>query len=198
MQQLIKITKQEIGTEFTNSVNSRELYEFLGVNEQYADWIQRAIEKYDFLENEDYICFSEKSEKGGRPRKNYIVTLDMAKELCMVSNTGKGREVRRYFISCEKQLLNQPDLKKILNQLEKQNQEIQNLKNQLSSKEPNLIEKPINPFRGFYDDFAPRERENEFAYTRMDWMLLLSECERVLVEERKNKRQLLISRGGAK
>ncbi len=87
------------------------------------------------------------------------------------------------------------DLQKILNQIEKQNQEIQNLKNQLALQEP---QKPINPFRGFYDNFKPRERENEFAYTRKDWMLLLSECERVLVEERKNKRQLLLSRGVAK
>lgn len=86
------------------------------------------------------------------------------------------------------------DLQKILNQLETQNQEIQNLKNQLALQEP---QKPINPFRGFYDNFKLRERENEYAYTRMDWMLLLSECERVLVEERKNKRQLLLSRGGA-
>lgn len=86
------------------------------------------------------------------------------------------------------------DLQKILDTLEKQNQEIQNLKNQLALKEP---QKPINPFKGFYDNFTPRKRENEFAYTRKDWMLLLSECERVLVEERKNKRQLLLSRGGA-
>jgi hypothetical protein len=85
------------------------------------------------------------------------------------------------------------DLQKILDTLEKQNQEIQNLKNQLILKE----QEKINPFRGFYDNFKPRKRENEFAYTRKDWMLLLSECERVLVEERKSKRQLLISRVGA-
>lgn len=85
------------------------------------------------------------------------------------------------------------DLQKILDTLEKQNQEIQNLKNQLISKE----QEEINPFRGFYDNFKPRKRENEFAYTRKDWMLLLSECERVLVQERQSKRQLLLSRGGA-
>ena len=101
------------------------------------------------------------------------------------------------FFEMKKQLENKSsntDLQKILNQLETQNQEIQNLKNQLALQEP---QKPINPFKGFYDNFKPRERENEFAYTRKDWMLLLSECERVLVEERKNKRQLLLSRGSA-
>ena len=49
------------------------------------------------------------------------------------------------------------------------------------------IPKPINPFRGFYDNFELRIRENEFAYTRTEWLLLLSECERVLVEERKKR-----------
>ncbi len=85
----------------------------------------------------------------------------------------------------------QTDIQKILSELEKQKQEIKDLKNQLT------VQEEVNPFKGFYDNFAPRKRENEFAYTRKDWMLLLSECERVLVEERKNKRQLLLSRGSA-
>ncbi|EJT2952862.1 antA/AntB antirepressor family protein, partial [Campylobacter coli] len=42
----------------------------------------------------------------GRPRKEYYVTLDMAKELCMVENNEKGRQARRYFIECEKRLKN--------------------------------------------------------------------------------------------
>jgi len=81
------------------------------------------------------------------------------------------------------------DLQKILETLEKQNQEIQNLKNQLA------LQEEVNPFKGFYDNFKPRKRENEFAYSRKDWMLLLSECERVLVQERQSKRQLLLTRG---
>ncbi|EMY5895650.1 antA/AntB antirepressor family protein, partial [Campylobacter coli] len=40
------------------------------------------------------------------PRKEYYVTLDMAKELCMVENNEKGRQARRYFIECEKRLKN--------------------------------------------------------------------------------------------
>ncbi|EAM0325957.1 phage antirepressor Ant, partial [Campylobacter coli] len=42
----------------------------------------------------------------GRPRKEYYITLDMAKELCMVENNEKGRQARRYFIECEKRLKN--------------------------------------------------------------------------------------------
>jgi len=102
--QLIKIDKTKIGAGNINSVNSRDIYNYLQISEQYVDWIKRVIEKYDFIENEDYITFSEKSEKIGRPRKDYIVTMDMAKELCMISNTLKGREVRKYFIKAEEEL----------------------------------------------------------------------------------------------
>ncbi len=121
--------------------------------------------------------------------------------LAYMKNSQQVRDAKKIlvkaFFEMKKQVENNSsnnDLQKILNQIETQNQEIQNLKNQLALQEP---QKPINPFRGFYDNFAPRERENEFAYSRKDWMLLLSECERVLIEERKNKRQLLLSRGGA-
>ena len=87
------------------------------------------------------------------------------------------------------------DLQKILNQIEKQNQEIQNLKNQLSSKEP---QKPKNPFAGYYENRNRDlgQRENEFAYTRNDWMMLLNECENQLALERTGKgKTLLLSRG---
>jgi hypothetical protein len=87
------------------------------------------------------------------------------------------------------------DLQKILKQIEKQNQEIQNLKKQLILKE----QEDENPFRGYYtSDWSFRKRENEYAYLRKDWMMLLNECERVLTEERKNRRTLLVSRGASK
>ncbi|EOH1018797.1 antA/AntB antirepressor family protein, partial [Campylobacter coli] len=58
----------------------------------------------NFIENQDYII--EIVYTKGRPRKEYYVTLDMAKELCMVENNEKGRQARRYFIECEKRLKN--------------------------------------------------------------------------------------------
>jgi phage anti-repressor protein len=83
-------------------VNARELHEFLGVSWKFTDWIQDRIEKYKFSE-EDFFRFSGKST-GGRPMTDYLLTIDMAKELAMVENNDKGREVRRYFIECEKSL----------------------------------------------------------------------------------------------
>ena len=51
-------------------------------------WIKRAIDKYDFKENIDYIRMDMNvPSTGGIAQDAYIVTIDMAKELCMVSNT---------------------------------------------------------------------------------------------------------------
>lgn len=86
------------------------------------------------------------------------------------------------------------DIQKILSELEKQKQEIQNLRKQLK------VQEEVNPFRGYYTrDWVFRVRENEYAYTRKDWMLLLNECERTLANERQNRsytRQLSY-KGGA-
>lgn len=77
---------------------------YLEVNSKFADWIKNRINQYDFIENQDYII--KEVFTGRRPRKEYYVTLDMAKELCMVENNEKGRQARRYFIECEKRLKN--------------------------------------------------------------------------------------------
>lgn len=105
MTNLIPITKNEIGNTELNSVNAREIHNYLKVNTKFADWIKRAISKYDFKENVDYVCFL-KNEKAGNNAisKDYIVTLDMAKELAMLENNLKGKETRKYFIACEKKL----------------------------------------------------------------------------------------------
>ncbi|MBF7042242.1 antA/AntB antirepressor family protein [Campylobacter volucris] len=100
---LIPIANQTIGAEI-NSVNAREIYKYIKITSNFAEWINRRINHYDFIENQDYII--ELVYTKGRPRKEYYVTLDMAKELCMVENNEKGRQARRYFIECEKRLKN--------------------------------------------------------------------------------------------
>ncbi|KQH63030.1 antirepressor [Campylobacter coli] len=92
-----------IGAEI-NSANAREIFQFLNSEQEYSNWIKNRISHYDFIENQDYII--ELVYTKGRPRKEYYVTLDMAKELCMVENNEKGRQARCYFIECEKRLKN--------------------------------------------------------------------------------------------
>ena len=102
MQNIIKVTKNEIGNAELNSVNARDIHSYLEVKTRFNDWINRAISKYDFKENIDFYSFLSKTS--GRPEKEYIVTMDMAKELAMLENNPKGRETRKYFINCEKEL----------------------------------------------------------------------------------------------
>lgn len=102
MKQLIRTTEHK----GNSSVSARELHQFLEVGKVFGAWINERIEQYGFVENQDYIVFSEngKNSKGGRPTKEYILSMDMAKELSMIERSDKGKQARRYFIECEKNL----------------------------------------------------------------------------------------------
>ena len=102
MSELIKVQVNVIGVEEVNSVNAREIHEYLGVKTKFTMWIQRAIKKYDFIENVDYTSFITDPKSG---KREYIVTLDMAKELSMLENNAKGKETRKYFIKCEREAM---------------------------------------------------------------------------------------------
>lgn len=86
-------------------VNARELHRFLEVGEQFSHWVKRRIVEAGFIENRDYVSFSEKSLKpqGGRPMLEYLLTMDTAKHVAFMENNEKGREIRQYFINFEKE-----------------------------------------------------------------------------------------------
>lgn len=85
-------------------VDARELYEFLRSKRQFSDWIKDRIQKYGFVEGEDYISLHKnvKRKNGATTRIEYSLTLDTAKEISMVENNDRGRQARRYFIDVEK------------------------------------------------------------------------------------------------
>lgn len=124
MNSLIQITKNKINGAEINSVNAREIHEHLKVKTKFADWIKRAIEKYDFLENQDFIVL--KNGNGTNAFIDYIVTLDMGKELAMLENNPKGKEIRKEFIQIEK------DSIKIINSQSAQLEILKETLNQLS------------------------------------------------------------------
>lgn len=88
-------------------VDARELHEFLESKRDFSNWIKDRIDKFGFIENQDYVSFAKivERETGGTTRIEYGLTIDMAKELSMVENNDKGREARRYFIQKEKEAL---------------------------------------------------------------------------------------------
>lgn len=82
--------------------NARELHSFVESKQQYSHWISDRITDYGFVQDEDYIIVTERT--AGRPRKEYHITLDMGKELAMVERNEKGRQIRKYFIECERKM----------------------------------------------------------------------------------------------
>lgn len=100
MKELITITEQN----GQRAVSARELHQFLESKQEFANWIKNRISDYGFIEGQDFEVFDNfiKNPTGGRPAKEYALSLDMAKELSMVERNEKGREARRYFIEMEK------------------------------------------------------------------------------------------------
>lgn len=99
----IEISDKTFNNEQVNTVNARELHKQLQVVTKFAEWIKNRIKKYGFIENQDFVTVSKFLENGGRSIE-YFITIDMAKELCMVENNEQGRIARQYFIEKEKEL----------------------------------------------------------------------------------------------
>lgn len=137
--ELIKVSSMVLNGADVNSVNSRDIYEYLGLAKgQYSRWIKSAVEKYDFIEGEDFVCFDMSVE--GTIARTYFVTIDVAKELCMVSDSNKGKEVRKYFIECEKklkqpiQMLSRKELALMVIEQEEKIEELERTKAYISDK----------------------------------------------------------------
>jgi phage antirepressor YoqD-like protein len=83
------------------TVLGRDLHAMLEVGTAYKDWFPRMCE-YGFSDGSDFSSFLSEST-GGRPATDHQLTIDMAKEICMLQRTEKGKTCREYFISIEKQ-----------------------------------------------------------------------------------------------
>lgn len=102
MNDLIKITKSNINGAEINSVNARELHSQLEVKKAFTTWISTALENAGAIESEDYIKLKSSLEGSGY-QIEYILTLDIAKHIAMMSKVPKSKEIRDYFIAIEKQ-----------------------------------------------------------------------------------------------
>lgn len=103
-------------------INARELHSFLQVGKDFSTWIKDRIANYGFQEGLDFSPISGKTCSpnwgskiwGGQNKIEYHITLDMAKELCMLERSELGQQARRYFIRMEKEALQSRQLPQAL------------------------------------------------------------------------------------
>jgi phage anti-repressor protein len=86
-------------------VDARELHKFLEVKSHFRNWINEMTDYADLKENKDFRIFLGESI-GGRPPVEYDLTIDSAKEICMLAKNQKGKELRRWLISLSNQRQN--------------------------------------------------------------------------------------------
>ena len=88
------------------SINARDLHKFLAIGKDFSNWIKDQAKRADLVRDVDYVVFAEKGENqsGGRPSKEYCLTIEAGKNICMMSQSIKGKECRKYFIECERNL----------------------------------------------------------------------------------------------
>lgn len=100
------MTNELIKIDYTTSdrptVLARDLHDALEVQTAYKDWFPRMCE-YGFEEGKDYCSILSDRVDGlpGKPRNDHQITIAMAKELCMLQRSEKGKQFRKYFIQVE-------------------------------------------------------------------------------------------------
>lgn len=132
MEELIKIEYRE-GEAL---VSARELYEFLNIKVHFSTWMKRMCE-YGFEENNDFSILKSGNSNGGIDKvDDYVIKLNMAKEIAMIQRSQKGKQVRKYFIECEKKL------KEIVNGPQLPTDYLSALKALVASEEEKALMKP--------------------------------------------------------
>lgn len=99
MEEIIKVNYE---TE-QPTVSARDLHEGLEINSNFTTWFDR-MKEYGFSESDYKKCFPnlESGCNGGQNMVDYQISVDMAKQICMIQRSDKGRQYRQYFLDLEK------------------------------------------------------------------------------------------------
>lgn len=154
MTSLIEISKTQIGGAEINSVNARNLHEKLQSKQDFSTWIKKRLDDTQAVENYDFTSFHKKMEReiGATSRIEYIISLDLAKEFCMLEKNEIGKMIRKYFIEVEK------EHKKPLSSLEILQATIKNLVEQ---------EKAVKALENKTDDLAKEQLKTKHNINRL-------------------------------
>lgn len=120
------------------TVSGRELHEALEVNTKYADWFPRMCE-YGFNEGQDYLSIlrNRSDSLPGKPLTDHELTIQMAKEICMLQRTEKGKQFRRYSIQVE-EAWNSPEMV-MKRALEIANKRVHELQTKVEQDKPKVL-----------------------------------------------------------
>lgn len=127
------------------TVSARELHEFLEVDTPYHIWFPRMCE-YGFTDGQDFCTILYKST-GGRPAQDAALSIDMAKEICMLQRNEKGKIARQYFLQLEK-AWNSPE-QVYARALRMADRQIQSLSQTVSIQQQQIAE--LQPKASYYD-----------------------------------------------
>lgn len=141
-------------------VSARDLHKMLEVQTRFNDWFPRMCE-YGFSEGQDFYSFLSKTPEGGRPAQDAAVTLDMAKEICMLQRTEKGKQARQYFIQLEKDW-NSPE-KVMARALDIAHRELKSL--QAKNAELVVENTIMQPKAAYFDELVDRNLLTSFRET---------------------------------
>ncbi|MEK5331514.1 phage antirepressor KilAC domain-containing protein [Lysinibacillus sp. FSL W8-0992] len=130
MDQLIATKQNSVGEII---VSSRELHEFLEVETPFRKWFPRMTE-YGFVEGVDYTLDIFVHPLNKQETADFLLKLDMAKEIAMLQRTEKGKQARQYFLHLER-MWNSPDMV-IKRAMDFQQQKIVMLETQIQEDKP--------------------------------------------------------------
>lgn len=140
------------------TVSARELHEFLEVETPYRIWFPRMCE-YGFEENKDFRTFLYETS-GGRPKHDAEITIDMAKELCMLQRNERGKQARQYFLQLERDW-NSPE-KVMARALQIAEKKINSLSERIEQDAPKVLLDTLGQRDGFahiYSGLRPRKAD---------------------------------------
>lgn len=144
------------------TVSARVLHEFLEIGTPYDKWFPRMCE-YGFIDGMDYSTFLSDRIDGlpGKPRQDAQLTIEMAKEICMLQRNKNGKMARQYFIQIEKDW-NSPE-RVMARALQIAEKEIKSLK--VINSELLVDNQIMKPKADYFDELVERNTLTNFRET---------------------------------
>lgn len=136
------------------AVSARELYKGLEITDRFNRWFESLL-KYGFTEDEDFCCVktsTQQNQYGGiKEIDDYTISLDMAKQICMLQRSEQGKKYRQYLINLEK-AWNTPEAV-MSRALQLANKTLDNIRHQVAIMQPKAV---------VYDELVDRNKTMNF------------------------------------